>query len=615
MSRSPNAPTSPRLDSSIRRFRLAIAGSDHDASYLIETTPVTIGSSPQNSICLRHQSVAARHCEIRIDAGGALLVNLERSGCEVNGERVRERWLRPGDTIGVGALSLQFQEASDASSPPPSSATLPSSICDADSSPEVHHLGFRRETFSEVFLSELRRAPWMATSIAVHALLLWILWEQPFWNRTPAPKAPVLQAGLSLEDPIEPLERVEMEPLEPEWTQEEPAFAEPELQSSLPDPIELPKADAADLLGPEDMFGAGARSGALLGSGGDELLRGSAGKAFGDRVTDLRQRGVEIVFVFDSTSSMANVIDDVKQSLDRMITILTWIVPHARLGVVTFRDHGDDYVVRQLPLTRSRYQILNWVDRIEAAGGGDVPEAVLEGLESAIKSMPWSERSQQVIVLIGDAPPHSRTMRKIDEVVSRFHRSARGGADHIVSAIYTGDQSSFGYEDGQAVEALERIADKGGGQLIRLTEANRVTRQCLSLAFGYEYRESIDRLFSDLQEGSRTQLLERRLRRGSEKDIDWLLAKLHRVPVHPGIVRGLQVYHRQYPKIVQELTRNLQQEQVDDETRWASLYILRRIFDFDFDYDPAASPIDRERQVDSISTVIKASKSRPRRKR
>lgn len=39
-------------------------------------------------------------------------------------------------------------------------------------------------------------------------------------------------------------------------------------------------------------------------------------------------------------------------------------------------------------------------------GGGDAPEAVFAGLVRCLE-LPWAQGSYRVVILIGDAPPHS----------------------------------------------------------------------------------------------------------------------------------------------------------------------------------------------------------------
>jgi len=80
----------------------------------------TFGRKPGNSVQVLDPSVSGKHAELLIDAEGALLRDLgSTNGTKVNGERISERRLRPGDQIVLGNIGLIFL---DTSAPPAASA-------------------------------------------------------------------------------------------------------------------------------------------------------------------------------------------------------------------------------------------------------------------------------------------------------------------------------------------------------------------------------------------------------------------------------------------------------------------------------------------------------------
>jgi hypothetical protein len=46
-----------------------------------------------------------------------------------------------------------------------------------------------------------------------------------------------------------------------------------------------------------------------------------------------------------------------------------------------------------------------WLEQCQAFGGGDVPEAVADGLHVTLK-LSWRAESTKICILIADAPPH-----------------------------------------------------------------------------------------------------------------------------------------------------------------------------------------------------------------
>lgn len=98
-----------------------------------------------------------------------------------------------------------------------------------------------------------------------------------------------------------------------------------------------------------------------------------------DRVVqELQRNGLDIVLSFDSTGSMSGEISEVKRQIERVGELLLDLVPKTRISICTYRDDGDAYVVKGLPLTNDIKRVKAYLDDISAAGGGDRPEAARE---------------------------------------------------------------------------------------------------------------------------------------------------------------------------------------------------------------------------------------------
>src|SRR5438874_10800260 len=119
---------------------------------------------------------------------------------------------------------------------------------------------------------------------------------------------------------------------------------------------------------------------------------------------------IEVCFVLDTTGSMGGLIEGAKQKIwsiaNEMISAKP--TPELKLGLIGYRDKGDDYVVKSFQLTDDIDAIYAHLRGFEAAGGGDTPESVNEALAEAIDKMPWSQDRSvlKIIFLVGDAPPH-----------------------------------------------------------------------------------------------------------------------------------------------------------------------------------------------------------------
>ena len=119
---------------------------------------------------------------------------------------------------------------------------------------------------------------------------------------------------------------------------------------------------------------------------------------------------IEVCFVLDTTGSMGGLIEGAKQKIwsiaNEMISAKP--TPELKLGLIGYRDRGDEYVVKSFQLTDDIDSIYGHLRDFKAEGGGDEPESVNEALAEAIEKMPWSQDRKvlKIIFLVGDAPPH-----------------------------------------------------------------------------------------------------------------------------------------------------------------------------------------------------------------
>ncbi|MEE8308479.1 MAG: vWA domain-containing protein [Gammaproteobacteria bacterium] len=119
---------------------------------------------------------------------------------------------------------------------------------------------------------------------------------------------------------------------------------------------------------------------------------------------------VEVVFVLDTTGSMSGLIQTAKEKIWSIASTMAQAKPspEIRIGLVAYRDRGDQYVTRSIDLSDDLDSMYGKLMDFVADGGGDGPESVNAALNDAVNKMSWStnRNAYQVIFLIGDAPPH-----------------------------------------------------------------------------------------------------------------------------------------------------------------------------------------------------------------
>ena len=115
----------------------------------------------------------------------------------------------------------------------------------------------------------------------------------------------------------------------------------------------------------------------------------------------------DMVFVLDTTGSMGGLIQGAKTKIWRIVNDVMQqqrCGADVRVGLVAYRDKGDDYVTRQVKLNQDLDAVYTELMAFEAAGGGDEPEHVRQALFEGVSDMGWRSNSKKVLFLVGDAP-------------------------------------------------------------------------------------------------------------------------------------------------------------------------------------------------------------------
>jgi hypothetical protein len=107
------------------------------------------------------------------------------------------------------------------------------------------------------------------------------------------------------------------------------------------------------------------------------------------------------------------------------------------MGLVAFRDRGDEYVTRVVDLSSDLDSMYATLMDFRADGGGDTPESVNQALHESVTKFKWSgnKKTLKMIFLVGDAPPH---MDYKDDV--KYQETCRRAAqkDIIINTVQCG---------------------------------------------------------------------------------------------------------------------------------------------------------------------------------
>ena len=184
------------------------------------------------------------------------------------------------------------------------------------------------------------------------------------------------------------------------------------------------------------------------------------GESYADRI--------EVAFVLDTTGSMSGLIDNARRKIWSIANTISRANPNAdiRMGLVAYRDFGDDYVVRTFQMTPDLQEVNALLWRFRASGGGDGPEAVNEALDAGVSEIEWSGsgKTRRLLFLVGDAPPHMDYQGpQYPEILKEARQR-----DITVNTVQAGDWS-------ETRQYWQTIARMGGGSFIAIAQDGGLT--------------------------------------------------------------------------------------------------------------------------------------------
>jgi hypothetical protein len=173
---------------------------------------------------------------------------------------------------------------------------------------------------------------------------------------------------------------------------------------------------------------------------------------------------LDVMFLLDATGSMGDEIGRLKDTIDAVAAQVGGFEskPDVRFAMTLYRDQGDMFLTSTFDFTSDIGAFRSALNDVVAEGGGDYPEALEEGLASALSEPSWRDPAStlQLVFLVADAPPH------IDRQVPVAYPAA------IVDAISRGIKVfpiASSESDDQAEAAFREIAAATGARFVFLS--------------------------------------------------------------------------------------------------------------------------------------------------
>lgn len=164
---------------------------------------------------------------------------------------------------------------------------------------------------------------------------------------------------------------------------------------------------------------------------------------------------IDVVFAIDTTGSMGGLLDGAKRTAWSIASHIRQTDPNAslRIGLVAFKDIGDEYSTKPFQLTTDLDAVYGELSSYTASGGGDTPENVDGALDDSLHKMTWRSGAKKLIFVVGDAPPAGRPQHPSYDTLAR----EAAGSGIIINTIRCGFDSN-------TQVAFARLAELGGGE-------------------------------------------------------------------------------------------------------------------------------------------------------
>ena len=320
------------------------------------------------------------------------------------------------------------------------------------------------------------------------------------------------------------------------------------------------------------MGGGSARGGTALPLGGRIESLGGTSAPFREVTREYLRYDLETILVLDRTMSMSQGLHLTRRTLVRVLDALRRLVPHYRVGLVTFKDPREEKegAIAVCPPSPEPWRILNRLQLLRAEGGGGSRESTLLPLRAAIGSFSREGNLRRTLILVGDAASHPEEEEELLALVESF---GRGGGK--LFTVYTPPVLVNARSEREVMAEHRRLAALTGGKSIRLT-GNTPQQAALLLDFflrGISREDSI-KVMENLRRFPPTseRVLRRRFR---EKGVEWLIGRLSRPPIdNPLVERAVELLPREgVARLVERLGR-VEQGGLPPVGRQAALYII-----------------------------------------
>ncbi len=223
--------------------------------------------------------------------------------------------------------------------------------------------------------------------------------------------------------------------------------------------------------------------------------------------TSSNDKKYDICFAFDTTGSMSGCISQVKQNIQTIVKELFKNIPNVRISLVAFEDYNFDYIWKAIDFTNDEGALIHFMTHLHDAHcirGSDIGFTTRiegEGMEECyeyvlhkVPSLNWSSESMRSLIMIGDAPPHSKekTYQNLDWRVELGKVRDKGINIYSVHCLSWGDKP-------KVKEFFKTIAKETNGYHLYLDQFTMIPSMMMAICYKQMGSERLENYQNELK--------------------------------------------------------------------------------------------------------------------
>ncbi|KDR78368.1 hypothetical protein GALMADRAFT_95057 [Galerina marginata CBS 339.88] len=138
----------------------------------------------------------------------------------------------------------------------------------------------------------------------------------------------------------------------------------------------------------------------------------------------------DLLIVTDATASMGTYLQSLRKSIPEILAVSTLSGAFERLGVISYKDYCDEPDIVAWSGWNSP-DLVDFVEKLQASGGGDYPEAAKSALIRALQEVKRGGSKNTLVLWYADAPPHHPSIRSHVNDTKEIKAFPEGSTDWV----------------------------------------------------------------------------------------------------------------------------------------------------------------------------------------